>query len=68
MKRKTFNAPVRRVESFIVEGKKSRGRPKKTWEEQIRIDLRELNLSQDLTRDRSSWRHLIQVLDFGFSS
>lgn len=59
---------MRRVESFIVEGKRSRGRPKKTWEEQIRIDLRELNLSEDVTRDKSSWRRHIQVLDFGFSS
>ncbi len=68
VKRKTFDAPVRRVESFMVEGKRSRGRPKKIWEEQIRVDLRELNLSEDLTRDRSSWRRLIQVLDKGFSS
>ena len=50
VQRKTFDAPVRRVESIIVDGKRSRGRPKRTWDEQIRVDLQELNLSADLTR------------------
>ena len=54
MQRKTFDAPVRRVESIIVEGKRSQGRPRRTWGEQIRVDLHELNLSADLTRDRSN--------------
>ncbi|XP_057532812.1 uncharacterized protein LOC130810692 [Amaranthus tricolor] len=64
VQRKTFDAPVRRVESIIVKGKRSRGRPKRTWDEQIRVDLQELNLSVDLTRDRSSWRRHIYVLDY----
>ena len=63
-KRKTFDAPVRRVESIIVASKRSRGRPRRTWDEQIRVDLYELHLSADLTRDRSSWRRLIHVLDY----
>ena len=54
MQRKTFDAPVRMVESIIVEGKRSRGRPMKTWDEQIRVDLHELHLSADLARDRNS--------------
>ena len=33
MQRKTFTAPVRRVESIIIEGKRSRGRPSRTWDE-----------------------------------
>ena len=64
MQRKTFDAPVRMVESIIVEGKRSRGRPMKTWDEQIRVDLHELHLSADLTRDRNSWRRLIHALDY----
>ena len=36
---KTFDAPVRRVESIIVDDKRSQGRPKRTWNEQIRVDL-----------------------------
>ena len=64
MRRKTFDAPVRRIESIIVEGKKSRERPRKIWEEQIKVDLRELYLSKDLTKDRFSWRRLIRVSDY----
>ncbi|XP_057540068.1 uncharacterized protein LOC130818029 [Amaranthus tricolor] len=64
VQRKTLAAPVRRVESIIVEGKRSRGRPKRTWDEWIKIDLRELNLSKGLTRDRGSWRRHIHVLDY----
>ena len=33
MQRKTFDAPVRRVENIIVKSKRSRGRPKRTWDE-----------------------------------
>ena len=63
MQRKTHDAPVRRTECIIVEGKKNRGKPRRTWEEQIISDLHELHLSMDLTRDRASWRRLIHVLD-----
>ena len=54
VQRKTFVAPVRRVESIIVEGKRSRGRPMRTWDEQIKVDLHELSLSECLIRDRGS--------------
>ena len=64
MQRKDFDNPVRRVESIIVEGKRNRGRPKKTWVEQITNDLNELRLSADLTRDRSSLRRQIHVFDY----
>ena len=63
VQRKTFDAPVRRIESIILEGKRSRGRPRRTWEEQIKNDLNDLHLSVDLTKYRSSWRCLIHVLD-----
>ena len=50
MQRKPIEAPIRRIETIIVEGnKKSRGRPKKTWVEKIKDDLSELHLSEDLT-------------------
>ena len=64
MQRKDFDSPVRKIESIIVEGKRSRGRPKKTWVKQIHNDLSELYLSADLTRDINSWRRQIHILDY----
>ena len=64
VKRKDFDSPVRRVESIIVEGNKSRRKPKKMWVEQIKNDLNELHFCADLTRDRNSWRRRIYVLDY----
>ena len=53
---------MKKVESIIVEGRKSRGRPRRIWIEQIKVILHKLNLSADLTRDRSSWRRHIHIL------
>ena len=50
VKSKTYDAPVKRIESIIVEGKRCRGRPRRTREVQIKSDLNELHLSKDLTR------------------
>ena len=61
---KIFAAPVSRVESIIVEGKRSRGRAMRTWDEQIKVDLPELNLYEGLTKNRVSWRRHIHVLDY----
>ena len=33
VQRKTHDAQVKRIECIIVEGKRSRGRPRRTWEE-----------------------------------
>ena len=32
VKRKTYDAPMRRIKSIIVEGNLSRERPRRTWE------------------------------------
>ena len=55
---------MRRNESIIVEGKRSWGRQRRTWQEQIKNDLHDLHLSEDLTRDRGNWRRLIHVSDY----
>ena len=46
----------------LVEGMRSRERPKKTWDEQIK-DLSEMLFSENLIRIRNSWRHHIHILD-----
>ncbi|GJW83657.1 ataxia telangiectasia mutated family protein [Tanacetum coccineum] len=54
-----------RVESIIVDGARKRGRPKLRWEDRLKIDLKELVLSEDMTSDRNSWRTRIRVDDEG---
>ncbi|KAD3068294.1 hypothetical protein E3N88_36174 [Mikania micrantha] len=63
VRRRSQPAPVRKVELLTVEGKRGRGRPRLTWDEQIRQDLTELHLSEDMIYDRSTWRRRIKVQD-----
>ena len=44
-----------------VEGVKSRGRPKKTWLELIRNDMKAVGLKREDTQDRVRWRRGINV-------
>ncbi|KAI3685929.1 hypothetical protein L1987_79598 [Smallanthus sonchifolius] len=62
VKRRQSTDPVRTVKTLVVEGKRSRGRPKLTWDERIRLDLLDLHLSKDMINDRISWRRRIRVL------
>ena len=41
-----------------MSGSVGRGRPKKTWEEVIKMDLRERRVSKDLVRDRLAWKSI----------
>jgi hypothetical protein len=43
--------------------KSGRGRPKLTWDESVKRDLKEWNISKDLAMDRSAWRLAINVLE-----
>ncbi|KAK9069524.1 hypothetical protein SSX86_011428 [Deinandra increscens subsp. villosa] len=61
--RRQVSAPVRSVDSIIVEGRRGRGRPKMSWRERIRLDLLDLHLSEDMVDDRISWRRRIKVKD-----
>ncbi|KAL6575540.1 hypothetical protein OROHE_000917 [Orobanche hederae] len=66
VRRRQTSAPTRRVESLVVVGGRRRGRPRRTWEEQLRLDLKALNLSEAMTVDRCSWRRQIRVVDSFF--
>jgi hypothetical protein len=48
------------------EGKRSLGRPRCRWEDNIRIDLREIASSGidwiDLAQDRDQWRALVNTV------
>ncbi|GJY75807.1 leucine-rich repeat-containing protein [Tanacetum coccineum] len=62
VKRRPQLAPVRIMEALIVDGARRRGRPKLTWEDRLKTDLKEMLLSEDMTCDRSAWRSRIRVL------
>ena len=41
--------------------RRGRGRPKLTWEETIRRDLKDWSIPRDLSLDRSAWKAAIHV-------
>nr|GEU91894.1 hypothetical protein [Tanacetum cinerariifolium] len=47
------SAPVRRVEALVVGGLRRRGRPKLRWKDKVKLDMKELLLSEDMTSDRN---------------
>ena len=62
--KRSMDAPVRRCERInIPEGKRGRGRPKKSLDEVIREDLKVVGLGEDLAQDKSIWRDRIRILD-----
>ena len=53
MKIRSVDAPVRRCERIsIPEGKRGRGRPKKSLDEVIREDLKVIGLMEDMAQER----------------
>ena len=64
IRRRPTDAPVRNVEKIdIVQGKKLRGRPKMTWMEVVKKDMKLLELEERMVIDRNVWRRRIHVLD-----
>nr|GEZ78486.1 hypothetical protein [Tanacetum cinerariifolium] len=61
VKRRPQSAPVRRVEAMVVEGWGKRSRPKLRWEDKLKMDMKELRLSEDMTFDRNAWRDRIRI-------
>jgi hypothetical protein len=41
--------------------KRGRGRPRLTWDETVKRDLKEWNIAKELVMDRSVWRLAINV-------
>ena len=51
------NGVLKRVDNV----KRGRGRPKLTWDELVKRDLRDWNISKEIALDRSAWRLAINV-------
>nr|GEW05614.1 protein kinase-like domain, phloem protein 2-like protein [Tanacetum cinerariifolium] len=61
VKRRPQSASVRRVEAMVVEGSRRRGRPRLRWEDRLKMDKKELRLSEDMTYDRNALRDRIRI-------
>ena len=56
IRRRPMNAPVRRCEMIeYLEYSRSRGRPKISWSEVIRHDLKTLGLVEDMAQDKKNF-------------
>ena len=51
---------VKRSASMVVEGARSVGRPKKTWHDAVRTDMKLLGLKPTDAQDRAQWRRAIK--------
>nr|GEX76064.1 protein transport protein SEC24-like CEF [Tanacetum cinerariifolium] len=56
VRRRPKSAPVRRVEALVIDGMRRRSRPKLRWEDKVKLDMKELLLSDGMTSDRNKWR------------
>ena len=62
VQRRPPEAPVRSgVLKRVDNVKKGRGRPRLIWDESVKRDLQEWNISKKLAIDRSTWKLAINV-------
>ncbi|KAG2583664.1 hypothetical protein PVAP13_6KG230012 [Panicum virgatum] len=62
VQRRPPEAPVRNgVLERVDNVKRGRGRPKLTWDESVKRDLKDWNISKEIALDRSAWRLTINV-------
>jgi len=65
IRKRDMDALVRRCEKIDRPNyKRSRGRPKKSWSEVIRHDLKTLGLGENMAQGRRFWRSRNKVVDF----
>ena len=56
VQRRDANNITRRVMELAIPGARRRGRPKKTWHQQIKDDMTGVGVTQDVAPDRNEWR------------
>ena len=64
MRRTPRDAPVRRVDEMeqLVK-KRGRGRLNKTLGETLKFHMKYMDLNEDITKDRNTWKSRIHVVD-----
>ena len=55
---------VKKCRVMEILGKRERGRPKKTWEQVIVMDLRKLGITRSMAHGRLTWRQKIHGEQF----
>ena len=45
----------------VAKVKRGRGRPKLTWDESVKRDLKDWDISEELALDRTAWRLAINM-------
>ncbi|GKF29290.1 hypothetical protein Tco_0095632, partial [Tanacetum coccineum] len=61
VKRRSQLALIRRVEAIIIHCTRRRGRPKLRWDDRLKLEMKELLLSEDMTSDRKASRNMIRI-------
>ena len=56
VQRRDADNVTRRVTNLAIPGTRRRGRPNKTWHQQIKDDMTAVGVTQDVALDRNEWR------------
>nr|GEW98064.1 hypothetical protein [Tanacetum cinerariifolium] len=61
VRRRPQSEPVRKVEAWVIDGLRRRGRPKLWWKDRLKLNIKELVLYEDMTFDRNECRARIRL-------
>ena len=59
VRRRDEQEPLCRIMELTVEGKRTPGRPKKSWRKTVEEDMRHVGAREEDALDRVRWKHLI---------
>ena len=58
VERKSEEDGVKRAHNLFLEGKRPRGRPRKTWMEAVELDMKTQKMTREMAQDRAVWKRL----------
>ena len=59
MRRREEGESLATIRDLMVEGRRPRGRPRKSWLDNLQEDMRFLDIADEMARDRERWRFAI---------
>ena len=63
LKRREESYLGRRVMGFDIPGRRTRGRPRRRWNDNIKEDMKKANVSEEDAEDRLMWRTAMRCCD-----